>query len=337
MSASVHEGPKTTVLIRAYNQESFVAQAIESALAQQTARNFEIIIGDDCSSDGTREIIRAYAARHPALIRLFFPEQNVGRHRMFSEPIAMSRGDYLAILDGDDFWTSPHKLQKQIDYLDAHPDCSFCFHHVEVVREDGSPAHRYLLPEIKARYRLMDFLHIKGGAQITPQTGSVMFRRSLMPGFPEWMFRLPMVDLPLFALLARQGFAGFIDESMSAYRVHSGGFWTAGGEAAWTPEISARRQEWMLAFFEAMRHWLEHEFAAELDERISDLSYDLAWHHQRHGDVRWMRKYLLNALRHDLRPRTVSKTFAIKAWLVAFVPFAHRIYRRRKQAIDLPR
>ena len=129
---------KVSVHMITYNHEKFIAQAIESALMQQVDFDYEIVIGEDCSTDRTREIVVAYQQRHPDKIRLLLHEQNVGVSLNDIRVYRACRGEYVAWLEGDDYWTSPHKLQKQADFLDSHPACSACFHPVTVFFEDGS-------------------------------------------------------------------------------------------------------------------------------------------------------------------------------------------------------
>jgi glycosyltransferase involved in cell wall biosynthesis len=126
-----------TALVNTYNQAEFVEQAIESALAQELDDRYEILVVDDCSTDGTREILRKYAADYPELLRVLLLDQNVGRCASRARGTREALGRYVALLDGDDYWTSPHKLRKQIEFLDSRPDCAICFHNVTVVY-DGS-------------------------------------------------------------------------------------------------------------------------------------------------------------------------------------------------------
>ncbi len=114
--------PMVTVLITTYNQERYIGTAIDSVLAQKTDFPFEIYISEDCGSDGTRAILQDYAARFPEIIRLNLREKNVGISRNWYEGLCAARGQYVCTLEGDDWWRDDHKLQKQVDFLRAHPD-----------------------------------------------------------------------------------------------------------------------------------------------------------------------------------------------------------------------
>src|SRR6187402_281533 len=137
--------PKVSVLIVTYNQRPWIAQAIESALAQQVCFDIEIIIGDDCSTDGTREIVKSYAARHPDVIRLNLldchPDGIPGRVNQVST-LKACRGELIAFLDGDDFWTDPGKLAHQVSLLEADPSIVGVAHDALILRDGGAPDDR---------------------------------------------------------------------------------------------------------------------------------------------------------------------------------------------------
>src|SRR6185503_11024678 len=137
--------PKVSVLITTYNQEHLITQTVDSVLMQVTDFNYEIVIGEDASTDRTREVVVELARQHPEKIRVLLRDPEVAnreRHLFgkmnFLQALQSCRGEYVAILDGDDYFTSPHKLQKQVDFLDARNDCVICFHNVKAVYEDGS-------------------------------------------------------------------------------------------------------------------------------------------------------------------------------------------------------
>lgn len=226
-----------TALVNTYNQAGFVEQAIESALAQELDNRYEILVVDDCSTDGTREILRRYAAEHPALIRVFLMDQNVGRCASRARGTREALGTYVALLDGDDYWTSPHKLRKQMEFLDSRPECAICFHNATVVYDDGSrephpfhsenPAQRISSPvpqEITTLEQIAvgNFMH----------THTVMFRNGLVAEFPAWYFDARVArgfdDWALYVLNAEHGDIGYLDEILSVYRVHGGGAWSDG-------------------------------------------------------------------------------------------------------------
>jgi glycosyltransferase involved in cell wall biosynthesis len=222
---------RVSVSLLTYNHERFVAQAIESVLAQRGVE-FELVISEDCSTDGTRAIVDEYAARHPDVIRVASDAHNVGMTRAFARGIEAARGRYVALLDGDDYWTSPDKLRIQAEYLDAHPECAICFHNVTVLYEDASvAAHPFHSPESRQYLSRPMPKPISTLADVAPgnfmQTCSVMFRRGLFGAFPAWFSDLAVADWPLHVLNAEHGDIGYIDANMAVYRVHGAGAWTA--------------------------------------------------------------------------------------------------------------
>src|SRR6267154_2103125 len=128
---------QVSVVLITYNHEAYVAQAIETVMSQQTDFEYELIISEDCSTDRTREIIQEYQRRYPERIRLFLSEHNVNDNSVWTRAWTAARGRYIATLDGDDYWTSPDKLQRQRNFLDVHKEYSACFHNADVVWEDN--------------------------------------------------------------------------------------------------------------------------------------------------------------------------------------------------------
>jgi glycosyltransferase involved in cell wall biosynthesis len=217
----------------AYNHEKYIGQAIESVLSQKTTFPFELVISEDYSTDRTRAIVIDYARRYPAIIQPVLGERNIGAARNYMRAISACRGEYIAMMDSDDYWTNDDKLQQQADFLDAHPDYSTCFHSSVKVREqDGTWEASALWNEnwrnvprgAKAAYTLEDVL---AGSFLA--TSATMFRRGLFGAFPAWFGRhFYVADHALHALNAEHGPFGYIDQDMSVYREHSAGIWSGG-------------------------------------------------------------------------------------------------------------
>lgn len=212
--------PRVSVLIITYNQERFIEQAVRSALMQETADDYEIVIGEDCSTDRTRDILLRLDVEHPGRLRLLPRETNLGMMRNFRETYAACRGEYVALLEGDDYWTDPHKLRRQIEALQKHPDWSGCFHPVRHVNQFGFDVNwvhpRLSPPEVTLRDLCEENLI---------QTCSLVFRRERMPTISPWLTSLNLGDWPLFILLAETGPLGFLPEAMACYRRHPHGVW----------------------------------------------------------------------------------------------------------------
>jgi len=227
---SVHKIlPKVSVSLLAYNHEHFIMQALDSILSQQVTFDYEIVIGEDCSEDNTREIVLNYQRKNPDKIRIFLSRKalNDGKSGRlnFVRNLKACRGEYVALLDGDDFWTSPFKLQKQVHFLDNHPECSICFHPVVNLFEKGDKEDRVVYPpKRKDLYTLEDLLESNFIASC-----SSMFRNGLLGEFPDWYFRIPVGDWPLHILNSQHGTIGYLDEVMGVYRIHGKGIWSSRG------------------------------------------------------------------------------------------------------------
>ena len=208
---------KLSVSIVTFQERDYVRQALESVLAQRTDFAFEIVVGDDASSDGTGEVLREIAAREPGRVRLILHERNLGDFGLsnFMSTVDACRGEYVAFLDGDDYWTDPDKLQRQVDFLDAHPGCALCAHRVVHVGDDGT-RELSVMPRGGAGVHGVDRLLLENFA---PKVSTVA-RRSAIAGVPEW-FRTTNVasaDWLFNVLLGRSGEIGYLQEAMAVHR-----------------------------------------------------------------------------------------------------------------------
>jgi glycosyltransferase involved in cell wall biosynthesis len=214
---------KVSVLMLAYNHERFIEQAIASVLEQQTDFDYEILIGEDGSSDATGRIVRQLQAAHPEKVRAILRETNIGMQRNFIETYRACRGQYVAFLDGDDFWTSPAKLQKQVDFLDRRPDYALCFHNALTLSEIADRPECLVVPaDVTAlTFELHDILI---GNPIP--SCSLVVRNGLIAKFPEWVDRIQGIDWIFGVLNAQYGKIGYLPECLARYRVHEGGAWS---------------------------------------------------------------------------------------------------------------
>ena len=130
-----------SVVCCTYNHAQYIRQALDGFLRQQTAFRIEVLVHDDASDDGTADIIREYAEKHPDLILPVLETQNQWSKgvRFFASHYHDLRGKYIAFCEGDDYWTDPKKLQKQVDYMEQHQSCSLCVHETAEITEDGHP------------------------------------------------------------------------------------------------------------------------------------------------------------------------------------------------------
>jgi glycosyltransferase involved in cell wall biosynthesis len=217
--------PLISCCIITYNHAAYIKQAIESVLNQKHHYSFEIIIADDCSIDGTTEIINRYRQQHPGIIKVITQPVNIGASKNFISMLLAANGKYIAYLEGDDYWSNEHKLQKQIDFLEQHPDYSICFSNVlETFSEDINDPRNVLHggSGSKTTTGINDLLR---GNYI--QTASVVFKNKLFPYFPEWYAQLMPGDWPLHILNAQFGNIYYDKECMCVHRNYSKGVWSS--------------------------------------------------------------------------------------------------------------
>lgn len=218
--------PRVSVALTAYNHQTYIRECLESVLTQAVDFPYEVIIGDDCSIDSTRSIIQEYQARYPEIIKLHFPAVNQGHvgNPLFVQIIRMARGQYIATLDGDDYWTSPTKLQQQVDFMDKRPDYTCSFHNV-VIRDERKIGDIKLSTrfrgDAKSDYSVKEIL-----ARPMIPTSAAMFRREVIELLPSWLENAHIADWVIHVLCAQQGRVGYFDSVLSVYRWHSGGVWT---------------------------------------------------------------------------------------------------------------
>lgn len=218
----MRDRPKVSVNIITFNHAEYIAKALDSVLTQRASFDYEIVVGDDCSSDGTREIIEEFHRAWPGKIRPLLRQKNVGMMRNFAETMEQCTGEYIAILEGDDYWTIPIKLQSQADYLDNHPECALCHHRVEHIESPTGKTIREFPP---LRYRTVQANGRDLAMYNYIQTCSVMFRRKWLPQLDAQFLELKLGDWPIFALLSQHGTIGYLDQTMAHYRVHGTNTW----------------------------------------------------------------------------------------------------------------
>lgn len=208
-----------SMCICTYNHEKYIAQAIDSALMQKTDFNFEIVIGEDCSADGTLEIISSYKNIYPDIIRIITSGKNVGAQINAIRTLGACNGKYIAICDGDDYWTDPYKLQKQVDFLEVNKECVICHHNIEMISENTGKKKLYNNFDGDKIYNQNELLR-----KNTIATCSIIFRNlGIVKNLPAWSINCPIGDIVLTALLTQNGNIGYINEVMGVYRRRSGG------------------------------------------------------------------------------------------------------------------
>lgn len=197
-----------------YNQEEFIAQAIEGVLMQKTNFKYQLVIGEDCSTDRTRKICKEYAEAHPEKIKLFLNEKNIGLGANYVKTYTECTGKYVAICDGDDYWTDPLKLQKQVDFLESNGDFDMVFTSNANLYISGKQHLRNLIEVPK----ISSFGELVFGNYIASVT--VLFRKKKMSASLEDLIKeLPYGDWPTYLWVTKDGGKiQLLDEVTAVYR-----------------------------------------------------------------------------------------------------------------------
>lgn len=205
--------PLISVCIVTYNHQAYIADCLMSVLGQWGDFRLEIVVGDDASSDTTTTIVQAIAEQHPGIIRLFRHPTNMGPSQNLHFTITQAQGDFIAHLDGDDFWL-PGKLQTQLAFLQTNPDCPACYTNAVVITNDKMPWGFFNQPTIEK----ININHLVRSGNFL-NNSSMLYRetyRSIFFEFPE-----QLIDYRIHILLSQQGNLGLINQALTAYRLNS--------------------------------------------------------------------------------------------------------------------
>lgn len=220
--------PTVQIICITYNHEAFIGKALDSFVMQRTNFPFEAIIADDCSTDKTQSIIIEYSNKYPKIIKPILREKNIGCIANFVDALDHVTAEFVAICEGDDYWTDPCKLQKQVETLQKNNTCTVCFHPVCVHWEDGTHKDS-IFPQNYLHFgkTVLNFGNLVKRNFI--QTNSVMYRWR----YKESELNFPLDILPcdwfLHLLHAQVGNIILIDEIMAVYRKWDGGLWAGAG------------------------------------------------------------------------------------------------------------
>jgi glycosyltransferase involved in cell wall biosynthesis len=284
------ETPVVSICCITYNHEKFIRDALDGFLIQKTDFPIEIIVRDDASTDATATIVRQYQTKHPNLIRAIYHTQNqyaLGK-RAFPEVFAMARGKYIALCEGDDYWTDPLKLQKQVDFMESHPDCSICCHKLIERHENGLKADK-IFPNIQGS-QIFDKEYLYRNFFI--RTCTVLFRNVDIEGLKLFQKGFQVGDSPLFHYYAQLGKIGFLDDCMAVYRFHDGGIWSG------KPIIKIYLDSLSTRFL--LRRKLHLVLSKGFNQRTLELLLNTIVLFKREGDVKKMYKYLLKSIPYYL-------------------------------------
>ena len=269
--------PRLSVCCVVYNQVSFIRKTLNSILSQETNFDFDILINDDGSTDGTVNILKELQALYPSIVKVVYSPVNLFAEQSFINLLSRAKTEYVALCDGDDYFTDNTKLQKQVDFLDKNKDFSVCFHSVRVINGKQET----IFPDRNRHKKVFTQKFTELNDLIKEnfiQTNSVVYRwrfieedirkvfpRNILPG--DWFLHL---------LHADKGKIGFIDKAMSVYQKHSQGIWHGGSDT-----VVKKYGIQMSNFFNELKNYFNKDFegmltrnSKSLKERYSKLNRD---------------------------------------------------------------
>jgi glycosyltransferase involved in cell wall biosynthesis len=224
---TAHEEPLVSIACNTYNHEEYISEAIDGFLMQETDFPFEILIHDDASTDSTADVIRSYTSKYPNLIKPVYQTENqysLGCD-LISFNFSRAKGKYIALCEGDDYWSDKSKLQLQISKMKEHADCQLSFHPATLL------TNKSITKEVTAKHLDQDTIFnvrevIKGSGGFCP-TASIIIKKEVVDNLPDFFKGAPVADLLLQILGSIKAGALYINKTMSVYRIHSGGVWTS--------------------------------------------------------------------------------------------------------------
>lgn len=260
--------PLVSISCIAYNHEEFISQAIDGMLMQETTFPFEILIHDDASTDKTAEIISSYVKEYPTLIKPIYQTEN--QFSKGSDIVSFNnsraKGEYIALCEGDDYWTDKEKLQFQISRMKEYNDCQISFHPATIQRN------RIISDEVTARHSENDTVFdvkeiIKGDGGFCP-TASIIFKKEVIENPPDFFKDTPAGDYFLQILGSIDAGALYINRTMSTYRIHQQGVWTSTARDYNALKLFISK---MSKSLEEMDRYYDHQYHKEIEVVESNL------------------------------------------------------------------
>ena len=264
---TANKQPKVSVSIITYNHEDYLAECLESIVTQECDFSFEVVVGEDCSTDATRDVLKQYVHNYPKLIVPIYQKSNVGWQQNYIDVLKKCKGEYIAHIDGDDCALAD-KLQKQVDFLDKHQECSMVFHNAQIFGENiKKNAYNNPLQEESCIIDINKFVQIG-----VPHwnNSSKMFRKKSLKNF-EFVKNLHCIgDQYLHLESAKEGKIAYIAEVLGKYRKHENGFSTRNKQK---DRISCALRDILVVYNNAYRYGVKKDI---VDKRLAFVYFDVA-------------------------------------------------------------
>lgn len=279
---------KVAVCLITYNHAAYVREALESILMQETNFDWMIHVADDCSTDATRSIILEYQQKNPEKFHLIFKDKNVGPIQNWRNLIGSTNADYIAYLEGDDYWMDKQKLQKQADYLDAHHEVVGCFSNSQFIQADGTLIREIYNPKANAfefynQEKCLTYL------RSSYPTCTLMYRAIQVEEIPQTLIP-KFCDELLDLVLTQRGMLHCMRDTFASYRFHQHGEWNKNTLLKKNIELFERTEAMYATDF------LRTKYSKQLNERYFDLIQEIAVSEELSKSKRWM--YLRKSIPH---------------------------------------
>lgn len=268
------DGPIVSICCATYNHEKYIEDTLKGFLMQKTNFPFEILIHDDASTDNTSEIIREYEAKYPNIIKPIYQKENQhskGIKVSLTYNYSRAKGKFIALCEGDDYWTDEYKLQKQVDIMEKNNEIKLCVHATGVFNISNNN-----MESNKIRLNIGDKIIsapeiIIGGGQFG-HTSSFMFRKEIINNPPNWFIEYPSGDTPLRLLAAHKGNVYYLDAEMSVYR--------KGVQGSWTNRMAQNQKfirHWdkSIQMFDEYDKYTSYEYSQAIRRRKSIIAYTI--------------------------------------------------------------
>lgn len=288
--------PVVSVCVQTFQHEFFIRKCLEGILKQQTNFPVEILLAEDGSKDKTRDICMDFASKYPEKIRLFL-HSRPNNIQVLKEATAnfptlfnffSAKGKYIAICEGDDYWTDPFKLQKQYSFMEKNPDFSVCYHDFKIINNNEEIQNSIVATSLKHDLQAHELLY----PWIHPATLSIFFRNKFND-FPEEAARVINLDIFLYSLLGRSGKGKYLAEIEPAgYRIHSSGLWSS--------RTKEKKTLARMNTYEELANYYQRIFEPEIAKNFKRRNYKLyksliyatASSHQYIKTIEYFQKYL---------------------------------------------
>jgi len=306
-----------SVCLITYNHINYIEQAIEGVLMQKANFSWELIIADDCSTDGTREIVKTYQEKYPGFIKLILQKKNVGAAKNCIDLISYPNSKYIAYFEGDDYWTDPYKLQKQVDFLEANPKIVGCFSDTLMVNDEGILIGNAISETYKAEININHLI------TFWMPTVSVCLKGNHVKNIlkSKRIEKVNNGDMFIYLTMGQFGNFSYVKTEANYYRKHLGGIWS-------TLKVISQYEKNLVSDY-IIYDELMPQFKNVLIQRIKN-NYDWQLNYFRENEhITYIYKFLKKNLPELLKRKLFKESFRLM--MITIPILKHRITAKSKR------